>query len=99
MKFIPISDNVVVKSVGSGGDRTTKAGLYIPQTNSDGVMVEGLVLAKGDGRYLQNGVKTVMTVDVGDTVWFPKFNAQEIEVDGEKFSVVSESYILGFSKK
>lgn len=93
MKFSPLSDNIVVKSL-SGPEM--RGSLYVPNVGDNSTVVHGDVLAVGPGRVLQTGqvVKTVLRT--GDQVWFPKFNATEVEVDGEKVFVVSEQYLLGY---
>jgi len=94
MNFTPLGDNVLVKTL-SRPDQTA-AGLYIPSVGTDGTVVEGVVMSVGPGRVLQTGVVTETPLKAGDKVWFPKFNATEVEVDGEKAFVVSETYLLGY---
>jgi chaperonin GroES len=94
MKFSPAGDNIVVKTLNR--PEQTRGGLYIPNVGTDGVVIEGEVIAVGAGRILQNGNIVKCLLNKGDRIWFPKFNATEVEVDGEKIFVVSEQYVLGY---
>ncbi len=97
LEFTPLSDNVVVKV--SDRPTTTNSGLYIPQNGNDATILESEVLSVGPGRVTQNGALVEPKVQVGDKVWFPKFNATEIKLNSQTLYVVSEQYILGFSRK
>lgn len=94
MKFSPLGDNLVVKP--STRPEQTRSGLYIPSVGTDRVVLDGEVVSVGPGRILQNGEKVKSFIQAGDRVWFPKFNATEVEVDGQKVFVVSEQYLLGY---
>lgn len=97
MKFSPLGDNLVVGP--SARPEQTRSGLFIPTVGTDGVVLDGEVVAVGPGRVLQNGNVVKSLIHVGDKVWFPKFNATEIEVDGQKVYVVSEQYALGYESE
>jgi len=88
-----LNDNVMV--LVEGVKQTTASGLYIPETAQDGQIIFGKVVEVGDGRLLDNGTRSPMSVKHGETVWFPKFNASKIERDGKTFYVMSEVQILG----
>lgn len=69
--------------------------LYIPETAQEGQIVFGKVVEVGQGKLLENGTRAPMSVEKGETVWFPKFNASKIEREGKTFYVMSELQILG----
>jgi chaperonin GroES len=73
----------------------TASGLYIPETAQEGQILFGKVEGVGNGKLLDNGTRADMSVNIGDTVWFPKFNASKIEKDGKTFYVMSEQQVLG----
>ena len=51
-----------------------------------------MVIAVGDGK-LVDGKKVPMTVKVNDKVIFDKYAGNEIEYQGEKYLLISESKI------
>lgn len=88
-----LNDNVMVR-VENAGERVTAAGLYVPETNMEGQVIFGEVVAVGAGKMLDSGLRATMNVSIGDTVWFPKFNATLVVVGGVKSYVVSEQSIV-----
>lgn len=88
-----LNDNVMV--LVEGVKQTTASGLYIPETAQEGQILFGKVVEIGDGKLLEDGSRAKMSVEKGETVWFPKFNASKIEREGKTFYVMSEQQILG----
>lgn len=88
-----LNDNVMV--VVEGVKQTTASGLYIPETAQEGQILFGKVVEVGEGKMLEDGSRAMMSVQRGETVWFPKFNASKIEREGKTFYVMSEQQILG----
>lgn len=88
-----LNDNVMV--VVEGVKTQTASGLYIPDTAQEGQILFGKVVEVGEGKLLETGERAKMSVNKGETVWFPKFNASKIERDGKTFYVMSELQILG----
>ena len=88
-----LNDNVMV--LVEGVKQQTASGLYIPETAQEGQILYGKVVEVGQGKILESGHRAVMSVEKGETVWFPKFNASKIEKDGKTFYVMSELQILG----
>ena len=90
MTIKPLFDKVVLKA--TVAEETTKSGILLtgsakekPQTSE--------VVAVGPGG-LVNGNEVKMTVKVGDKVIVSKYSGTEIKVDGEEYSIVSQSDIL-----
>ena len=90
MTIKPLFDKVVLKATVAA--ETTKSGILLtgsakekPQTSE--------VVAVGPGG-LVNGNEVKMTVKVGDKVIVGKYSGTEIKVDGEEYSIVSQSDIL-----
>ena len=54
----------------------------------------GAVVAAGPGARNKNGVFVPITVKVGDEVLYQEFGAQEIEVDGAKYFLMSEDNVV-----
>jgi chaperonin GroES len=92
MTIKPLHDYVVIKP--AAVEKTTKAGILLPDTVEKGKPEQGTILAVGAGKNLDNGTVAKMSVKVGDKVMFKKYAAEEIEVAGEKVLLVSESDIL-----
>ncbi len=92
MTIKPLHDNVVIKPVVA--EKTTKAGIVLPDTVDKGKPEQGTVMAVGTGKILDNGQLARMSVKVGDKVMFKKYAADEIEIGGEKMILISESDIL-----
>jgi chaperonin GroES len=88
MTLSPLSDHVIVKP---NRESTTPSGLVIPDTVKDAKTDRGEVIAVGPGRVLEDGSRAPMSVAVNDQVLFSKYAADEVEVDGEEFVVISES--------
>jgi chaperonin GroES len=55
---------------------------------------EGRVLSVGSGRLLPDGSRGTPQVSEGDRVIFTSYAGTEIEVDGSKLLIMSESEIL-----
>ncbi len=87
----PMCDRVVVRP--SVQEETTKGGIYLPDTAQERPQ-EGEVLAVGPGRYLQNGKRLEMELQVGDKVIYSKYAGTEIKVEDEELLVLGSNDIL-----
>ena len=87
-----LNDNVMVEVPTVNNMRGS---LYVPDTVQEGQILYGNVVEVGEGKLLETGERAKMSVNKGETVWFPKFNASKIERDGKTFYVMSELQILG----
>jgi chaperonin GroES len=92
MTIKPLHDNVVIKP--AAVEKTTKAGIVLPDTVDKGKPEQGMVVAVGPGKNLESGALSKMSVKIGDKVMFKKYAADEIEIGGEKVILISESDIL-----
>ncbi len=92
MKVTPLSDRVLVKRVDS--DTKTKGGLYIPDSAKE-KPAEGIVLAVGAGKTLDDGTRASLQLQEGDRVLFGKYSGTEIKVDGIEHLILREDDILG----
>ena len=90
MKLRPLFDKVVIKKVEAV--EMTKAGILLPGTAQEKPMVSEVV-AVGPGG-LVDGKEVVMTLKVGDKVITGKYIGTEVKLDGEEYTVVSQSDIL-----
>lgn len=87
----PVGDRVVVKPAAK--EEVTKSGIVIPDTAKEKPQ-EGVVIAVGSGRLLDNGERAVIDVHEGDRVLFAKYGGTEFKLEGEEYLVLKESDIL-----
>ena len=91
MKLKPLGDRIVVKA--APHEDKTKGGLVLPETVKE-KPVEGIVVAVGEGKVLENGTRQPMDVKVNDKVIYSKYSGTEVKLDGEEFLVISERDVL-----
>ena len=71
-----------VKPAKKKQDEITDSGIILPDTVKDGSLVEGEVVAIGEGMYSASGTLIPVVVDVGDTILYNK-HAQLHEYDDD----------------
>lgn len=89
-KLKPLGDNVVIKLIEQ--EEKTSSGLYLPDSAKK-KPTEGEVVAIGNGRVLDSGERNKLNVAVGDRVLFSKYGGNEVTVDGDDFTILSEDQI------
>ena len=87
----PLADRVLVKRVEA--DDKTKGGIILPDTAKEKPR-EGVVIAVGNGKLLDNGTRQPMTVKKNDRVLFSSYAGSEIKLDGEELMFLGEDEIL-----
>ena len=92
MNVKPLHDRLIVKRVDS--QEMSKGGIYIPDTAKE-KPIEGIVVAVGPGKTLDNGQVKGLTVSEGDKVLFSKYAGTEIKVGGEDHTIMREDDVLG----
>ncbi|MBI3817200.1 MAG: co-chaperone GroES [Planctomycetes bacterium] len=92
IKLKPLGDRILIKRVEA--EEKTKGGIVLPDTAKEKPR-EGIVLAIGEGRALENGSRVPFTVKVDDRVLFSSYAGTEVKWDGEEFLVLSEDDIIG----
>ncbi len=90
MTIKPLADKVVVKV--EEAEQTTASGIVL-STSAQEKPAFATVVAVGPGGVV-DGVKVEMTVKVGDKVVTSKYSGTEIKLDGEEYTIVSQSDIL-----
>ena len=93
--IIPMGDRIVILPTEEG--EQTYGNIVVPDMGKEKPEV-GEVLAVGPGRIGTNGVLIPNTLKVGQTVMVPKFGAQVVELNREKYVMVSENDVLGIIK-
>lgn len=92
MKIRPLHDRVIIKRVEE--ETTTPGGIVLPGSAAEKPS-QGMVIAVGTGKALDNGSVRPIDVKVGDRVLFGKYAGNEVKVDGEDFIVMREEDIMG----
>ena len=92
MKIRPLHDRVIVKRVEE--ETTTAGGIVLPGSAAEKPS-QGVILAVGNGKVLDNGEVRPLDVKVGDKVLFGKYAGNEVKVDGEELIVMREEDIMG----
>ena len=87
----PLGDRVVIKA--TGRDEQTKSGIYLPDTAQEKPQ-EGLVVAVGNGKILDNGTRQAVDLKVGDRVLFSKYAGTEVKQLDEEYLILRESDVL-----
>ena len=96
MKFRPLHDRILVKRIQS--EEKTVGGIIIPDNAKEKPM-EGLVVAVGIGKRLDDGSLAKPDVKVGDNVLFGRYAGSEIKIDGTEHMVMKEDDLLGIIEK
>lgn len=91
----PLGDKVVIQVMEA--EEKTASGIILPDSAKKRPQ-EGKVVAIGEGRMLESGDRRKLTVKVGDRVLFSKYGGNEVEVDGEEFSILDEDQIYAVVK-
>jgi chaperonin GroES len=92
MKVRPLHDRILLKRIEE--KESIKGGILIPDTAKEKPQ-EGLVVAVGNGKILENGTRISLEVKEGDRVLFGKYSGTDIKLDGEEYLIVREDDVLG----
>tara|TARA_Y100001938_G_scaffold89211_1_gene122199 strand:- start:462 stop:767 length:306 start_codon:yes stop_codon:yes gene_type:complete len=99
MRLKPVNDKIVVKESEKNKEERTESGIILPDTAQNGVLMEGEVVAIGEGMYSASGTLIPVVVDVGNTILYNK-NAMKAEhtIDGETYILMSVNEIMSIVK-
>lgn len=92
MKIRPLQDRIIVKRVEE--EKKTKGGIIIPDTAKEKPL-EGLIVAVGKGKVLEDGNVRPLDIKAGDRVLFTKYAGTEVKIEGEEHLILREDDILG----
>ena len=96
MNLKPVNDKIVVKPI-SKEEEVTDSGILLPDTVDQGKLMEGEVVAVGQGMYSANGTLIPVICDVGDKILYNK-HAQVHEYDDEHM-IMSVNEVLSIVKE
>ena len=89
--FRPLGDRVLLEPLEE--EERTSSGIILPDSAKEKPQ-EGLVVAVGPGRLLDNGDRVSPEVEEGDKVIFQKYAGTEVKVEEEAYLILSEKDIL-----
>jgi len=92
MNVKPLHDRVLVKRVQE--ETKTAGGIIIPDSAKE-KPIEGVVVAVGPGRTLDNGTKVNPMVKTGNRILFGKYSGTEVKIANEEHLIMREEDILG----
>ena len=87
----PLADKVVVEPL--EGEDKSPGGIILPDTAKKKPQ-EGIVIAVGPGKILDDGKRGAMSVKKGDKVIFAKYGGTEIKIENETYMILSERDLL-----
>jgi len=90
-KLRPLGDRVVIKP--TEREEMTKSGIVLPDTAKEKPQ-EGMIIAAGPGRILDDGKRESMDVKQGDKVLYAKYAGTEFKIEGDELLIVKQSDIL-----
>jgi len=96
MKIRPLHDRIIVKRLEE--EERTKGGIIIPDTAKEKPS-EGLVIAVGKGKALENGTLLPLDVKKNDRILFGKYAGTDIKIEGDEFLIMREDDVLGVIEK
>ena len=95
MKLKPVNDKIVVKTI-SKEEEVTESGILLPDSVDQGKLMEGEVVAVGEGMWSAKAVRIPIVVNVGDKILYNKhaqvheYNDYVIMSVNEVLSIVEE---------
>ena len=91
MKIRPLHDRVVVRRTEE--ERTSPGGIVLPDSATE-KPIQGVVVAVGNGKVLEDGSQRKLDLKKGDKILFGKYSGTEVKVDGEELLVMREDDVI-----
>jgi len=95
MKLRPLQDRILVQR--EKEDEKTKGGIIIPDTAKE-KPIEGTVIAAGNGKRSEKGMRVVLDVKKGDRILFGKYSGTEVKIEGVEYLIMREDDVLGVTE-
>jgi chaperonin GroES len=92
MNLRPLHDRLVVQRL---EDPPAAAGPIIIPDSAKEKPQRGTVIAAGDGKLTESGVRVPLDIKAGDHVLFGKYAGQEIKLGGVDYLILREDEVLG----
>lgn len=91
----PLGDKVVVEPL--EGEEKSPGGIILPDTAKKKPQ-EGVVIAVGPGKVLDDGSRGEMAVKPGDKVIYAKYGGTEVTVDGKDYMILDQESIYAIKE-
>lgn len=96
LKIRPLDDWIVVEQ--HEAEEKTAGGIVLPEQAKE-KPTRGTVKAVGPGKLLKSGNRGPLSVKVGDAVFYRKYSGSEVEIEGDKYTIVRENDVLAIIEK
>ena len=87
-----LGDRIIVKVIVP--DEKTKGGVILLNPGNQQEMEEGIVIEVGPGRMMDNNIKNVIDMKVGDKVMYAKSVGAKISIDDVQHKVLKEGDVI-----
>lgn len=91
MNLKPLGDRLIVEPVEP--EEITASGIVLPETAKEKPM-RGKVLAIGPGARKEDGSRSAVDVNTGDTVLYARYSGTEVKIEGKKYLILKETDVL-----
>jgi chaperonin GroES len=92
MDIRPLHDRLIVRRQEDDGEQRV-GGIIVPDSAKEKPQ-RGTVVAVGDGRLTDDGVRIPLDIKAGDLVLFGKYTSADITIHGEELLILRESEVL-----
>ncbi|MBS7344875.1 MAG: co-chaperone GroES [Caryophanon sp.] len=87
----PLGDRIIIEL--QEVEQTTSFGIIVPDSAKEKPQ-EGVVVAVGAGRVLDNGTRVELDVKVNDRIIFEQYAGTEVKYDGKEYLILDVKNIL-----
>lgn len=87
----PLGDRIIIEL--QEAEQTTSFGIIVPDSAKEKPQ-EGVVVAVGTGRVLDNGTRAELDVKVDDRIIFDQYAGTEVKYDGKEYLILDVRNIL-----
>ncbi|OCS82461.1 co-chaperone GroES [Caryophanon tenue] len=91
----PLGDRIIIEL--EEVEQTTSFGIIVPDSAKEKPQ-QGVVVAVGTGRVLDNGTRVELDVKVNDRIIFSQYAGTEVKYDGKEYLILSEKDVLAIAE-
>ena len=91
----PLGDKVVVEPLGE--EEKSAGGIILPDTAKKKPQ-EGIVVAVGPGKVLDDGKRAEIAVKPGDKVIYAKYGGTEVTIEGKEYVILDQDSIYAIKE-